>query len=157
MTRQPTAAAAGTIDIGGDLTVNRMGYGAMRITGNGIWHEPPDRERAKAALRRAVELAPESTEMLCWLAVGCAASGNHTEARAILERLLSSRPDTYVSPYDLGLVHLSLGETDQALGLFAKAYRERASVYYLNVEPAVEGIRSHPRFQALLRQMRFIN
>jgi pyridoxine 4-dehydrogenase len=56
MTSQPTAAAAGTIDVGGDLTVNRMGYGAMRITGPGIWGEPPDRERAKASLRRAVEL-----------------------------------------------------------------------------------------------------
>jgi pyridoxine 4-dehydrogenase len=56
MTSQPTAAAAGTIDIGGDLTVNRMGYGAMRITGRGIWGEPPDREVAKAAVRRAVEL-----------------------------------------------------------------------------------------------------
>jgi len=42
MTSQPTAAAAGTIDIGGDLSVNRMGYGAMRITGPGIWAEPPD-------------------------------------------------------------------------------------------------------------------
>jgi aryl-alcohol dehydrogenase-like predicted oxidoreductase len=51
-----TAAAAGTIDIGGDLTANRMGFGAMRITGPGIWGEPPDRDRAKAALRRAVEL-----------------------------------------------------------------------------------------------------
>ena len=56
MTSQPTAAAAGTIDIGGDLTVNRMGYGAMRITGPGIWGEPADREQAKAALRKAVEL-----------------------------------------------------------------------------------------------------
>ncbi len=56
MTSQPTAAAAGTIDIGGDLTVNRMGYGAMRITGRGIWGEPADREQAKAALRKAVEL-----------------------------------------------------------------------------------------------------
>jgi pyridoxine 4-dehydrogenase len=51
-----TAAAAGTIDVGGDLTVNRLGFGAMRITGQGIWGDPPDRERAKAALRRAVEL-----------------------------------------------------------------------------------------------------
>lgn len=51
-----TAAAAGTIDVGGDLTVNRMGFGAMRITGPGIWGDPPDREQAKAALRRAVEL-----------------------------------------------------------------------------------------------------
>jgi aryl-alcohol dehydrogenase-like predicted oxidoreductase len=50
------AAAAGTIDLGGDLTVNRLGFGAMRITGEGIWGEPPDREEAKAVLRRAVEL-----------------------------------------------------------------------------------------------------
>ncbi len=56
MTSQPTAAAAGTIDIGGDLTVNRMGYGAMRVTGPGIWGEPADREQAQAALRKAVEL-----------------------------------------------------------------------------------------------------
>jgi pyridoxine 4-dehydrogenase len=41
--------------IGGDLTVNRMGYGAMRITGDGIWGEPTDKEGAKKVLRRAVE------------------------------------------------------------------------------------------------------
>ena len=56
MATKTTAAAAGTIDIGGDLTVNRMGYGAMRITGPGVWGDPPDREQARAALRRAVEL-----------------------------------------------------------------------------------------------------
>jgi aryl-alcohol dehydrogenase-like predicted oxidoreductase len=50
------AGAAGTIDVGGDITVNRLGYGAMRITGPGIWGEPPNREQAKAVLRRAVEL-----------------------------------------------------------------------------------------------------
>jgi pyridoxine 4-dehydrogenase len=46
----------GTIDIGGDLTVNRLGFGAMRITGAGIWGQPADRDEAKAVLRRAVEL-----------------------------------------------------------------------------------------------------
>jgi pyridoxine 4-dehydrogenase len=56
MAGQVTATAAGTITIGGDLTVNRLGFGAMRITGPGIWGEPPDREQAKAVLRRAVEL-----------------------------------------------------------------------------------------------------
>jgi pyridoxine 4-dehydrogenase len=50
-----SAAAAGTISIGGDLTVNRMGFGAMRITGPGIWGPPQDRERAKAAVRKAVD------------------------------------------------------------------------------------------------------
>src|SRR4030088_1058490 len=50
------ASASGTFAIGGDLTVNRLGYGAMRITGDGIWGEPKDREGAKKVLRRAVEL-----------------------------------------------------------------------------------------------------
>ncbi|MDT5030827.1 MAG: pyridoxine 4-dehydrogenase [Actinoplanes sp.] len=52
----PGAGAAGTIDLGGDLTVNRLGYGAMRITGDGIWGEPKSRDDAKAVLRRAVEI-----------------------------------------------------------------------------------------------------
>lgn len=51
-----SAKAAGTIALGGDLTVNRLGFGAMRITGKGIWGEPPDREAAKQVLRRALEL-----------------------------------------------------------------------------------------------------
>ncbi|HEU4642108.1 MAG TPA: aldo/keto reductase, partial [Gemmatimonadaceae bacterium] len=50
------AAQAGTITIGGDLVVNRMGYGAMRITGPGIIGPPADRDEAKRVLRRAVEL-----------------------------------------------------------------------------------------------------
>ncbi|HEY1344133.1 MAG TPA: aldo/keto reductase [Streptosporangiaceae bacterium] len=56
MTSPAGAAAAGTIEIGGDLVVRRMGFGAMRITGNGIWGEPPDAEQARATLRRVVEL-----------------------------------------------------------------------------------------------------
>src|ERR1035438_5347575 len=56
-TAQPvTAAAAGTFNIGGDLTVNRLGYGAMRITGAGMWGPPADKPAAIATLRRAVEL-----------------------------------------------------------------------------------------------------
>jgi pyridoxine 4-dehydrogenase len=51
-----SAAAAGTINIGGDLIVNRLGFGAMRLTGRGIWGEPADRDEAKAVLRRAVEI-----------------------------------------------------------------------------------------------------
>jgi pyridoxine 4-dehydrogenase len=50
-----SAAAAGTFDIA-DMTVNRLGFGAMRITGKGVWGDPPDREAARAVLRRAVEL-----------------------------------------------------------------------------------------------------
>ena len=51
-----SAAAAGTFTIGGDLTVNRMGYGAMRITGPGIWGPPADKQAAIATLQKAIEL-----------------------------------------------------------------------------------------------------
>ena len=56
MTGPASAAAAGTIEIGGDMVVRRLGFGAMRITGNGIWGEPPDERQARATLRRVVEL-----------------------------------------------------------------------------------------------------
>ena len=52
----PSAVESGQFSFGGDLTVNRMGFGAMRITGPGIWDEPADREGAKTLLRRVVEL-----------------------------------------------------------------------------------------------------
>jgi pyridoxine 4-dehydrogenase len=54
--RQELAAKAGEFLIGNDLRVTRLGFGAMRITGNGIWGEPADRARAVRVLRRAVEL-----------------------------------------------------------------------------------------------------
>ena len=50
-----SAAEAGTVTLGG-FTVNRMGYGAMRITGPGIWGDPPDPEASKGVLRRVLEL-----------------------------------------------------------------------------------------------------
>lgn len=50
------AKASGTFQLGGDLPVHRLGFGAMRITGKGIWGEPQDPENAKKVLRRAVEL-----------------------------------------------------------------------------------------------------
>src|SRR5947208_7435729 len=64
-----------TFSIGGDLPVNRLGFGAMRLTGEGIWGWPPDRENALKVLRRAVELGanlidtadaygPETDELL---------------------------------------------------------------------------------------------
>ena len=55
-TLSPNAAASGTFTLGGDLTVNRLGFGAMRITGPGIWGEPKDPAEARRVLKRAVEL-----------------------------------------------------------------------------------------------------
>src|SRR5205807_3564704 len=51
-----TATSKSTFLLGGDLTINRLGFGAMRLTGEGVWGWPADRENAKKVLRRAVEL-----------------------------------------------------------------------------------------------------
>src|SRR5256885_6315721 len=70
-----TTTNKSTFPIGGDLSVNRLGLGAMRITGEGIWGWPPDRENAVKILRRAIELGvnlmdtadaygPETSELL---------------------------------------------------------------------------------------------
>ena len=54
--KQVSASAAGQVSLGGEVSVNRLGFGAMRLTGNGIWGPPADRNAALAVLRRAVEL-----------------------------------------------------------------------------------------------------
>ncbi|HZP17103.1 MAG TPA: aldo/keto reductase [Terriglobales bacterium] len=51
-----SASLSGTVTLGGELTVNRLGFGAMRITGQGVWGPPRDRQQALAVLRRAAEL-----------------------------------------------------------------------------------------------------
>jgi pyridoxine 4-dehydrogenase len=56
MSTTTTAAGSGTLTLGGDLPVTRLGYGAMRITGDGVWGDPTDRDAAIALLRRVVEL-----------------------------------------------------------------------------------------------------
>ena len=56
MTSTLSATPSGTFTLGGDLPVVRLGYGAMQITGDGVWGEPKDRDEAIAVLRRAVEL-----------------------------------------------------------------------------------------------------
>jgi pyridoxine 4-dehydrogenase len=56
MATQSVAQASGTFTIGGDLTVNRLGFGAMRLTGKGVWGPPADRDECIRVLRRAVEL-----------------------------------------------------------------------------------------------------
>ena len=56
MSSTPSAAASGQFRIGGDLTINRLGFGAMRVTGKGIWGEPEDKAEALRTLRRLPEL-----------------------------------------------------------------------------------------------------
>jgi pyridoxine 4-dehydrogenase len=89
----PPAAAAGTLKIGADLMVNRMGFGAMRITGPGIWGEPKDVAEARRVLRRAVELGVDFVDT-------ADAYGPEVSERLIAEAL---------HPYPQGLVIATKG------------------------------------------------
>ena len=88
-TASRSAAGSGTIALGGELTVNRLGFGAMRLTGDGIWGPPKDPATAIAVLRRAIELGGNfidtadsygpnvSEELIAEALVGC---GGEAEA-----------------------------------------------------------------------------
>jgi pyridoxine 4-dehydrogenase len=123
------AKASGTFVIGGDLTVNRLGYGAMRITGDGIWGEPKDREGAKKVLRRAVELGvnfidtadsygPEVSEQLIGEALAPYAKGVVIATKAGLTRqapnqwLPVGRPEYLIQEVEMSLRRLKLERLD---------------------------------------------
>jgi pyridoxine 4-dehydrogenase len=98
------AAAAGTIEIGGDMVVRRMGFGAMRITGSGIWGDPPDAGQAKATLRRAVELGVNFIDT-------ADSYGPHVSEELIAEALYPY-PDDLVIATKGGLVRPGPGRWD---------------------------------------------
>lgn len=114
-----------TITIGKDLTVNRLGFGAMRITGEGIWGEPKDAEGAKKVLQRAVELGvnfidtadsygPEVSERLIGEALAPYAKGVVVATKAGLTRqgpnqwLPVGRPEYLTQQVEMSLRRLKL-------------------------------------------------
>jgi pyridoxine 4-dehydrogenase len=87
---RPTATAAGELTLGGDMPVRRLGYGAMRITGPGIWGEPEDRDSAIALLRRVVELDVNFIDT-------ADSYGPETSERLIAEALHPYPPDLVIA------------------------------------------------------------
>jgi pyridoxine 4-dehydrogenase len=85
-----TATAAGELTLGGDMTVRRLGFGAMRITGPGIWGEPEDRDGAIALLRRVVELDVNFIDT-------ADSYGPETSERLIAEALHPYPPDLVIA------------------------------------------------------------
>jgi aryl-alcohol dehydrogenase-like predicted oxidoreductase len=129
MTSTISAKAAGTISIGRDLTVNRLGYGAMRITGDGTWGEPKDAGDAKKVLKRVVDLGinfidtadsygPEVSERLIGEALSPYADGVVIATKAGLTRqgpnqwLPVGRPEYLTQQVEMSLRRLKLQRID---------------------------------------------
>jgi pyridoxine 4-dehydrogenase len=137
-TTQP-AATAGTVTLG-DLTVNRMAFGAMRLTGPGVIGEPADPANSLAVLRRAVELGVNFIDT-------AASYGPHVSERQIAEAL-HPYPDDLVIATKGGLVHERQGEwlrdgrpetlRSSCEGSLQRLRVDRIDVYQLHaVDPSV--------------------
>ena len=97
-----TAAASGIFKLGGDLEVNRLGYGTMQLTGEGVWGEPDDHDEAIAVLRRAVE---EGVNF-----IDTADSNGPEVAEDLIREALHPYPDDLVIATKAGLTRSGPGD-----------------------------------------------
>jgi aryl-alcohol dehydrogenase-like predicted oxidoreductase len=96
MTTSTVASASGTFTLGGDLAVNRLGFGAMRITGRGVWGPPDDHDEVIRVLRRAVELGVNF--------IDTANSYGPYHSEELIREALSPYPDGLVIATKAGLL-----------------------------------------------------
>jgi serine/threonine protein kinase/tetratricopeptide (TPR) repeat protein len=109
---------------------------------------------ALAELKRGLDLSEGDTNELAALGYGDAAAHRPGEARKILDELKARSQQTYVPPMALAMIHIGLGNRDEAFDWLAKAFDDRsAALVYLKVEPAFDPIRSDPRFTDLVRRV----
>lgn len=111
---------------------------------------------AIAAFRTLSPMARSGPTTLAALGYVYAEAGRRKEALEILQRLEHRSEHEYVSSYDLGLLCLVLGERDRAFTFFSRAYEDHSSFLpFLNVDARLDGVRSDPRFRALVQRMNF--
>ena len=123
-------------------------YQSANFLAKQMWGE------AIATLQKLLELSAESITALSTLGMAYGSAGMKDEALKILERLDGLSKDRYVGSFWRALVWLGLGEKNKALENLGKAYPEKESVMAcLKVWPILDGVRSEPRFQALLKKM----
>ena len=101
-----------------------------------------------------MSLADQTTSWLGQLGEAYGLAGRTDDARAVLRRLEERSAKSFVSPYTLAYVYTGLGEADRAIDLLERSVRERTgAVYGIKGSFLFAPLRSHPRFQALLRTM----
>jgi DNA-binding winged helix-turn-helix (wHTH) protein/TolB-like protein/Flp pilus assembly protein TadD len=111
---------------------------------------------ALAEFDKTREIAGDTPQVAAHIAHTLALSGKKSEARARLAELERPSARQYVPPYDIALIFVGLGEKEQAFAWLEKAYTDRSSeMIYFKIEPMLAPLRSDPRFQDLLRRMKF--
>jgi TolB-like protein/DNA-binding winged helix-turn-helix (wHTH) protein/tetratricopeptide (TPR) repeat protein len=110
--------------------------------------------QAIAELQKAVAVSRDSPPMLGSLGHAFGVTGNKAEADKILGQLLEQSKKQYVSPFYVSIVYAGLHENEKAMDWLEKAYEDRSNaIIFVKVDPDFDGLRSNPRFQALLRRL----
>ncbi len=114
-------------------------------------------EQAIAEFTKAVKGTkdtPFNSFYLAALGHGYALAGNRQDAEKVLQSLSDRGKKSYVSPFDLALIHVALGENDKAFAILDKAIAERSTfLVYSKWEPRLDPLRSDPRFKQILKQI----
>jgi tetratricopeptide (TPR) repeat protein len=111
-------------------------------------------DKAESEIARGVELANSPHVMLSSLAQAQAAGGHREAALDGLDRLVAASNTKYVSPYEVGLIHESLGNLDEAFRWWERAYEERSSwLVYIAREHRLRHLHGNPRFDAFVARV----
>jgi Flp pilus assembly protein TadD len=140
-----SARSATELDPSGDRAQATLGWALFLggSTDEGIAH-----------LRKAVAHSANTTSWLGQLGEALGLTGRTDEARAVLRQLEERSRASFVSPYTLAYVYTGLGEADRAIDLLEHAVRERTGAAYgIKGSFLFAPLRTHPRFQALLREL----
>lgn len=131
------------------------GYDRARATLGWAYFLTGRQAEGLAELERAVSVSRENTIWLGQLGQAYAMAGNVAKARAILRELDERAQRVYVSPYHFAYVHIGLGENERAMDSLERAVAERTGpAYGIKGSFLLAPLRGHPRFRALLREMK---
>jgi serine/threonine-protein kinase len=126
---------------------------ALRILG-WAYEESGRLEEAIAAHRKACELTQHRPNFEAQLGRAFALAGRTDEAREVLAGLAKVSAESYVSAFDIAIIHTALGDRERAFEWLERAFEERSDhLPYLGVNPRVDALRGDPRFRDLLARM----
>jgi Flp pilus assembly protein TadD len=110
--------------------------------------------QAVATFKELTKVAPDNINGLAFLGRAYALAGKTDEAQKILAQLKQLSARRYVPAYHVAMIYAGLGDKEQTLAWLEKAYQQRVwAMVFLKVEPELDGLRSDPRFAALVQKV----
>jgi tetratricopeptide (TPR) repeat protein len=130
-------------------------YHFARVLLGRVYEQQKKYPEAIAEHREAVARSGSGSTELAALAYACAIAGKTEEARKVFEQLQQRAKQRYVSPYSIAVVHVGLGEVNEAFEWLEKAYERRDGwiAGWIKVDPRFDSLRPDPRFTSLLRRL----